>query len=187
MRECPTCHSEILEANTAAASRKIAGDAQELLLKARQTGDYQDCARALYGFETALEIWKENESALAGRAQAQLVFAETALGKGDLDLGLCNVDSQNPAHADVLAKLRTAQHKREMRRAMLVRMKRAMAAILCVQLFGTLIAVMLINKQKEQAMVATQLARDEATVAKKNEELARQRLAKVLAKEQPKE
>ena len=57
------------------------------LQKARESGDYQLFARALYGFQESLNLWSANDRARVLLAETQLDYAKCALDKGDFDLG----------------------------------------------------------------------------------------------------
>lgn len=48
--------------------------------------EYDDFSRAVFGFQEALNLWKQNVDAREGLSRARLAYAQCAFGKGDLDL-----------------------------------------------------------------------------------------------------
>lgn len=99
------------------------------LARARETEDYQDYARAAFGFEEAVELWDGNEEAKAGHAEAQLAYAESAWRKGDFDLGLSLLSEEIPEHRELQAMLLEAQHERNARQHRLRVAKRLMVTM----------------------------------------------------------
>jgi len=114
--------------------------AERELAKAEDHGDYDGLARAVFGFEEAIALWAENDRALAGRARARLVFARTALGRGDLGLAERQLLPDAPSHARALARLGRARAWRRSR----ARITRALAGstaglLLLVAIGGTVL------------------------------------------------
>ncbi|MEZ6066472.1 MAG: protein kinase [Planctomycetaceae bacterium] len=152
-----------------AESIGLAERASEDLEKARQTQQYGDYARAMFGFEQAVELWEGNTKAQTGLREAQLAYAEHALDKQDFELGLSLLDQQDENHAPIVSRLQHAQREQESRKARLSWMKRVAAAMLAVILIGGTAAFGVIYKQRNDIA----LERDAATEAKKLAEVAR--------------
>jgi len=93
----------------------LSNRAEEDLAKARQTHDYEDFARARFGYAEAYELWPGNRTARDGYQQASLEYATTAHTKGDYDLGLQLLEDDAAGHNDVRDKIQLAQTEREAR------------------------------------------------------------------------
>jgi WD40 repeat protein/serine/threonine protein kinase len=89
--------------------------------------NYQD-AVALY--KESLREWPGNHNAREGLSETQKDFAELALTKGDLDLGLSVLDTNAAAHAETRAKLLKAREDREGRARLLKTLKWTAVALL---------------------------------------------------------
>ncbi len=154
------------------------------LQKARESGDYQLFARALYGFQESLNLWDANHRARTLLAETQLDYAKCALEKSDFDLGASLLDEHNSKHAELLAEISVAQADRDLRQRRLRRAKQAVAALVATVVAIITIALFLVNQQRSRAVVAEQEAveqRDVAVVAKEQE--AQQREEAVRQKE----
>ncbi|MCA9052787.1 MAG: protein kinase [Planctomycetaceae bacterium] len=159
-----------------AESIGLARKAKADLQSAQDTEQYSDYARAMFGFEQALDLWDGNEPARQGLSQAQLAYAEHALAKTDYELGLSLLDDRDPAHTPVVSRLRQAQKEQESRKARLTWMKRVAAALLAVIFVGGSGALAVINKQKQEAVAL----KDDAVTAQQAAERAaeQERVAK---------
>ncbi len=93
----------------------LSNRAEEDLLKARQTQDYEDYARARFGFAEAYELWPGNRPAREGYQQSSLEYAATAHTKGDFDLGLQLLEENAAGHDEVREKITLAQKERAAR------------------------------------------------------------------------
>ena len=60
----------------------LSAHASQNLQKARADNDYQLFARALYGFQESLALWKENHRARLLLTETQRDYAASALDKG---------------------------------------------------------------------------------------------------------
>ncbi|HUG92399.1 MAG TPA: protein kinase [Planctomycetaceae bacterium] len=98
--------------------------ADDVLLRARQSGDYEEFQEAVYGFKEAYELWKGNKRAISGLAGARLAYAECALRKEDFDLGISQLDVSDPQHAGLHRKLVAAKAERDARVQRIKTMKR---------------------------------------------------------------
>lgn len=143
--------------------------AEDDLKEARQTDDYQNYSRALFGFQEAHELWAGNKRAFTGISESQLAYADSARRKGDYDLGLSLLDPQSPDHAVLRRELIAAQDERIARQKRLVFLKR-MAGGLAVAVFMVVsTAAVLIHHSRLEAVAAMK----SAITAKGEEEKAK--------------
>ncbi len=117
-------------------SRDLADTASKDLARAHGTGDYRDFARAVFGYEAALNLWSGNSEARQNLVVARREYAEAALAKGDFDLGLSLLDAAESNHAEPIRKLKAAQREREQKSANMRRLKYSLAAIISFALVG---------------------------------------------------
>jgi hypothetical protein len=143
-------------------SRTLSRRARSNLVKAEQTGDYADYQRAVFAYDEAYALWHGNEEARSGVGEAKLAYATAALKKGAFDLGLEIAEEKDPAHRDVIVKLRAAQKDRESQQRRLQTTRRLVAGLAALILIGLTVATIWINN-----------ARTEAVNAKNDEEKAR--------------
>jgi WD40 repeat protein/serine/threonine protein kinase len=157
-------------------SISLATRAEHELSQARKSSDYQAFARALFGFEEALALWNRNPRAPSGISRARLAYAACAKQKGDLELGISLLQSDDEDHASLRAQLEAAQRERDARQKWLSRFKR-IAAALVVIVFGVVTAALVIVfDAKNRETTAKQQAiqdRDTAVKAERAAELAR--------------
>jgi len=110
--------------------------AAEDVHRARKSDDYGDYARAVFGYEEALELWNENKTARNGVIEARLAYAEAACHKEDYDLGLSLLDESQAEYEPMVALLRQGQTERNLRRSRLVAFRRVAAALVAIILIG---------------------------------------------------
>jgi WD40 repeat protein/serine/threonine protein kinase len=159
------------------------------LQKARESGDYQLFARALYGFQESLNLWSLNDRARVLLGETQFDYAKCALAKGDFDLGASLLDEHNPKQADLLAKINVARADRDLRQRRLRRAKQAVAALLAAVVTIISASLYFVNQQRSRAVVAEKEAVEQRDVAveakeqeaKQREEAERQKEAAVAA------
>src|SRR5262249_27473646 len=89
----------------------LSARAGEDLEHGRHSGDYQDSARSVFGYQEAIKLWEGNDAARTGLQAARLAYAENALGKEDFDLGLTLVDPDDPVQKPVATRLLAGQHE----------------------------------------------------------------------------
>jgi len=142
----------------------LSARAAEDLQQARDSGKYEDFARAMFGYQEAVKLWEGNDAARTGLAVARLAYAESALGKQDFDLGLTLIDAEDPAQRPVAERLRAGQAERNQRRRRLQLMYRTAIAMAAVIFVGGSIGMYLINREKETAQRET-IAADEQRAA----------------------
>jgi len=165
--------------------------------RALKSNDYGDYARAVFGYEEALELWNENTTAREGIVQARLAYAEAAGQKEDFDLGLSLLDEAQPAYQPMISLLKHGQTERSLRRSRLVAFRRVAAALLAVIFIGgggmswkifqtnqqLTEAVGTIDKANQTIEVArTTVASLESNVALKQQELRAEQEKVVLAR-----
>ncbi len=81
--------------------------------RAKQSKQYEDFQRTLYGFEEALRQWPASTEARLGIEHTQAAFAQLSLERGDYDLGLKQLSTNVDAHSELLTKLTLARTERE--------------------------------------------------------------------------
>jgi WD40 repeat protein len=159
-----------------ANSRMLSKRARANLVKAEQTGDYQDYQHAVFAYDEAYALWHGNEEAREGVRQAKLEYATAALKKGAFDLGLEVADDQDPTHGDVIVKLRAAQKDRETQKRRLQTTRRIVAGLAALIVVGLTVATIWINKERAAAVAAEKAAKESekvAVAAQKEEEKAK--------------
>ncbi|MEQ8788832.1 MAG: protein kinase [Pirellulaceae bacterium] len=175
-------HSESVALSTRAA---------EDLEQAGTSDDYQDFAKALFGFEEAYSLWSGNERAKHGMSETALAYAGSAMRKGDFDLGVSLLKADDPSHGELLVQLRESIKERDARQRRLKTAKRVMigGAVAIVLIIST--ATALVYNQYQAATLEAEKARiaeNKALVQKKEADEARvaaeeQRVAADKAKE----
>ena len=116
------------------------------LERAGKRDDYNDYAKALFGFEESFELWTGNANARWGVSAARLAYAESAYRKGDFDLGLSLLKEDDPSHQDLRRQLRAAQEERDARQHRLRTAKRLVIALAAgVFLAITVLAINLVG------------------------------------------
>jgi WD40 repeat protein/serine/threonine protein kinase len=143
--------------------------AAEDLVEAKRSDAYPDYAKALFGFQEAHSLWSDNPRALPGVSEASQAYAESALRKGDFDLGLSLLDKENAEHQPLRAKLETERREREARKSRLVVLKRMAAGLVAAVFVVVTAAFFLVNEEKKKVEVA----RDAAVESQKKEEKAK--------------
>ncbi|MEX0716716.1 MAG: protein kinase [Planctomycetaceae bacterium] len=158
------------------------------LRAALDSDKYEDYGRCVFAFEEALALWNGNTAARAGAIEARRAYAQSALAKGDLDLGSSLLAEDEPKHAELRTKLRAAQAEREHRHKRL-RIARRVAIGLVATIFVVVSgAAVWINNERtianrervraeEQKVVAEEqrgIAEEQRLVAVANEQLARE-------------
>uniref|UniRef100_A0A7C4QLF4 Serine/threonine protein kinase n=1 Tax=Schlesneria paludicola TaxID=360056 RepID=A0A7C4QLF4_9PLAN len=152
----------------------LAERAEEDFAEAVKSDDYQQYSRALFGFQEAYELWQGNKRALAGIGRVQQAYADSALRKGDFDLGLSLLDAANPDHQPLRQRLLAEKQEREARKSRIAALKRmgmGLAAAFVVVVTG---AAIWINHERSLAIQA----RDEAVIAQRQAVAAQKEEAK---------
>ncbi len=134
------------------------------LTSARESDDYDLFSRAVYGFQEALTMWSGNRRAESLLSESRLTYAQSALGRGDFDLGISLLDADDTEHAAAIALLKAGRQERESRQRRVKLLKGMVAALV--------VAVFVIGGV---AYVAVSIKRDEAVAAREVAETERQR------------
>ena len=148
--------------------------AEEDLKEARQRDDYEIFARAMFGFQEAYSLWEGNARAKQGMADASLAYAQSALGKGDYDLGASLLDPANPAHAELLRQIKVAQRERDARQQRLKWAIRVGAGLVVTVLVVITVAFFWIRAEAQAARAAELVAQNERQAAVAQKERADQ-------------
>ncbi len=156
----------------------LADKAESDLKVAEMSGDYDDYAKALFGFRQAVELWRENSAAAAGETRAGVAYARAALGKGDLDLGLSLV-TEAIEFTTVKNELLAAKEQREKHQRRLKLLTRGVAALGVVIVIISVIAAIWIQaeraiaiEQREEAIKQEKIAVEQREEAQRQEQIA---------------
>lgn len=156
-------------------SIELAARASLNLTDAIQKQDYDEFARARFGFEQALELWPNNHHADEGRLRACLEFARCAQSKNDFDLGLSLLDMAHSPHRSLHEEL-TAERQvlmaREQQLAEQQQARRRLKRALTITAVAALIIVaglgMYSEIQRRDAVEQRGLAVQNASIAETN-------------------
>jgi WD40 repeat protein/serine/threonine protein kinase len=135
------------------------------LQKARESGDYQLFARALYGFQESLTLWNENHRARTLLAETQRDYAECALAKGDFDLAASLLDTNNKDQAPLMARINRARADRDARQRRLKRAKQAVAALVAAVIAIVTVAYFSVRAQRNIAEDQRKQADEQRSIA----------------------
>ncbi len=139
----------------------LTGSASQSLERASEQDDYDLFARAVYGFQEAISLWEGNRQAEQMLSTARVVYAQNALGKGDLDLGISLLDAEDERHAEALDQLLAARRERQSRQRRLRLLKGVVAALLCTVAGIVTVSYYAVRSQRNEA----RSQRDRAVVA----------------------
>lgn len=159
-----------------AESRHLADRAELVLAKAERTQDYQLFSQALASYREALSLWEENSEAMVGAHRASLSYANCAYERGDYELALSLLDSDEFKSLDSATETRQAivkaQTERDSRQKRLKQTKRILACLAIVTVCGAIFAAVAINDARLEANNQRQIAVDEAKLAAKAQKQA---------------
>jgi serine/threonine protein kinase len=116
----------------------LAAHANQSLQEARASNDYPLFARALYGFQESLKLWDTNHRARTLLTETQRDYATCALEKGDLRLAASLLDT-SAEHQSLAAQVDKARGERDARQRRLCLAKLAVAALLAITTFFTIL------------------------------------------------
>lgn len=150
-------------------SIELTANAQVALAGAVASRNYEGFSRARFGFETAIEQWPENQTAVQGLRETRTEFARTAFARGDYDLALSLLDQSEPAHEDLRTSIESSARDREARRHHVRRLRRVSVATSVTVALVAIIAAVWINYERENAITAQQ---NEAAAAARATEAA---------------
>jgi WD40 repeat protein/serine/threonine protein kinase len=166
-------------------SVKLSARAMADLKVAKKTDDYQDFSRALFGFQEAYAMWKNNDSAKEGIQETKLAYALSAERKGDFNQGMSLLDVTNDEQKEIFTRMKEANDEREARQARIQRMKKIAMIAAGVFLFTVSGAAFWINSERSKAVLAEKEAVEQRDKAEEQEKIAV--AAKVEVEEQKEE
>ncbi len=135
------------------------------LSQARNSGDYQRFAKAVFGFEEALALWSGNTRARAGVTEARLAYAAQAKQRGDFELGVSLLDPEIPQHAALCKELEAGQQERDARQKWLSRFKRIAAGLAAAVVGVITVALVLVTTAKNREAEQRRLAEQQTVIA----------------------
>jgi serine/threonine protein kinase len=144
------------------------------LQKARESGDYQLFARALYGFQESLNLWDANHRSRTLLAETQRDYAERALKNGDFDLAASLLDPANADQNPLMERIDKARADRDARQRRLQRAKQAVAALATAVVIITTVAYFFVRHQRNEAVEARQEAENQRGIAEQKRQEADQ-------------
>jgi WD40 repeat protein/serine/threonine protein kinase len=139
-------------------SVKLSARAIEDLKVAKKTDDYQDYAKALFGFQEAHAMWKNNVAAKEGIQETKLAYALSAERKGDFNQGMSLLDVGNAEQKEIFTRMKVANDEREAHQARNQRMKKI--AMVAAGMFFVVVSGLLIwaNSERNKALIAEDAA-----------------------------
>ena len=142
------------------------------LNKALESDEYDLFSRAMYGFQEALKLWDGNRRAVEFLSASRVAYAESALERGDFDLGISLLNPQETSHQGVLAKLEAGQKERVSRIRRLKVMKGLVAALLVAVVAVISYAYVAVSSERDKAVFQRDRAVKAEGVAKEQEQIA---------------
>ncbi|MCY2964691.1 MAG: hypothetical protein NT069_13820 [Planctomycetota bacterium] len=136
---------------------------------ARVAGKYEDFARGVFGYGQALKLWEENQEAREGLRTARREYAQAALDRQNFELGLGQLDADDPTHQPIITRLQAGLNDRDQRKRRETLLKRGVAALLAVIFFGGTLLTLLIYRGK----LAADDAKNDALIQKKAADTAK--------------
>ena len=171
-RDIKTFQTAIREYQSHSESILLSNRADDDLIHAQQADDYQLYARALFAFDEAVQLWSGNRRAATGAIYARRLYADSALRKGDYDLGLSVTHGDEPEHKSVREKLLAAQKEREARQQRLKAVRRTAIGLAATIFLVVSVAAVWINYEADKARTAESLATKERDNAVQQKQLA---------------
>lgn len=110
-------------------SLAITKNAQELLSRARESRQYEDFVRAIFGLEQAIELFPGNVLANKELINARYRYAELASENGDYDLATSQLDANVIDHQRLLRSIQMAKENQLARKH---RLKQQQIALRCL-------------------------------------------------------
>lgn len=165
-------HESVVELQDAIREYRITGRAEELMQKveSKKTTSYSEYQSAVALYDEALRKWPSNRRALDGDRKARKAYAELALQKGDVDLGLQILPERSDREFEpVRKKLKSTRRNRAIMRGTwgLATIAAAVAAFFAISYY------LEAEGQRREAVVAKEEAdasKEEAIAAKEEVE-----------------
>ncbi len=136
----------------------LAAVAEEDLERAESSDNYEDYAKARFGFEEALKLWDGNKRAKSSLGAARLAYAHCALDKGDYDLASSLLDPGDLSHQKLKVDIAKAQEERDARQKRLETAKCAGRVLLATLFLVVSGAAFWINTERAAAVEAKEIA-----------------------------
>jgi len=174
----------IREYQSHAESIVLAVQAQEDLNRAGVSQDYQDFARAMFGFQQALGLWSGSEQATAGIRATKAAYAEAAIKKGDYDLALSLLDAGDSRDDEARTKATAGRLEREQRQQRLVAAKRMAVGLAVLVIVVVTGAFFQISRDRNVAREAEKAAQADRIIAQKSAIEATKEKEKAVAAEE---
>ncbi len=143
----------------------LSASAEGDLCRAGGSGDYDDYARAVFGFEEALNLWQGNHAAQRGVTRARREYAARAQQRGDLDLAASLLVKDDPEHARLAEQIALARWERDTRQRRLKLLGRTAASLLALVLVTLTVAFFWIRASRDRAVEAENDAREQEASA----------------------
>lgn len=180
-------------------SISMSSRATDDLEAAQKSNRYEDFSRAVFGFEEAYELWDGNKRAREGVMLAKLAYADSALKKGDFDLGNSLLDRSLAEHAKLAAEIDKAKRDRETKQQRAQQLKRVVIGMAAIGFISAVVVSGVMYSLKTEAVAQRveaerqeglaeerriEAERQTAVAVAATEEEAKARLAAVAAKEE---
>jgi len=140
--------------------------------KAHESMEYEDYAQALFGYQEALAMWKDNKAAQDGVLACRKEYAGRAMQKEDYDLAISLIEPVEKIFGDFYVLIRQKMADREVRRKRLKLLTFASVGLVAVVLIGVTVSYFLVSQQKAIAVEAADKASQEEKKAKAEKEKA---------------
>lgn len=152
--------------------------AQEALQVAQRDGDYDAFSRSIFGFQDAIDLWPENETAVQGLAHSRMEFGRHALEDNNLQLAIRVLDPNVPAEAEYLdeARKRLRVERAKDRRMKILRS--SFAIVILISCAGLSVLALFANTKRLEAVDS----KTEADIARGKAEAEREKTAEALGK-----
>jgi hypothetical protein len=150
----------------------LAVRAEEELREAETSDDYERYARARFGFQEAQTLWNGNQRAREGIVKASAAYAQSALRKGDYDLGATLLSPEIAGHAPILRELAAARRERDARQGRLKAAKRIGVGLVATIFAVISVAFFWIRAEADNARRAEAVAQSKRQEAVQQREIA---------------
>ncbi len=161
----------------------LTDSAAKSLAEARDKDDYDLFSRAMYGFQEAVTMWSGNRRAKELLSESKVAYANSALGRGDFELGLSLLDSQDAEHAEVIAQLEAGRKERRSRQRRMNLLKGLVAALIAAVIGTVGYAYVAVSQQRDIAVKARDEAVTQRDRAEEQEKIAKEQTKRAVAAE----
>ncbi len=127
----------------------LATRAAERLAMAQASSGYDGFARAIHGFEDALDLWSGNREALAGLSIARLGYATRARETGDLDLASGLLSADDPGHQGERERIAIRREQRIRRRRALRILAWSTGILMIVLIISLILGYLAVSRQRD--------------------------------------